>query len=42
LPPGLFSITTAWPHFSPSFWPTTRATVSGNPPGEYGTISVTA
>src|SRR5262249_25196571 len=33
LPPGRFSITTGWPHFSESFWPTVRAMVSGSPPG---------
>src|SRR5258706_3219956 len=42
LPPGRLSITTGWPHLSESFCPTTRAMVSGSPPGAYGTTSVTA
>ena len=36
--PGRFSITTGWPHFSDSFWPTMRASASEAPPGVCGTM----
>ena len=39
--PPRFSITTVWPHISPSFWPTIRAEMSVAPPGGNGTMSRT-
>src|SRR5688572_17114688 len=36
--PPRFSITTDWPHASPSFCPTMRAWMSSGPPGANGTI----
>src|SRR5688572_13411324 len=39
--PGRLSTRTDWPIRSWSACPTTRATVSGSPPGEYGTMSRT-
>src|SRR4051812_32656654 len=41
-PPGRFSITTLCFHFSPSFWPTTRARMSTAPAGGKGTTIRTA
>src|SRR6218665_2097592 len=38
--PGLFSTTTDWPKAVCRGSESTRATVSGNPPGEYGTSSL--
>src|SRR3954470_23605838 len=38
--PGLFSTTTAWPHFSCSFCPTARARMSAVPPGGDGTMNL--
>jgi hypothetical protein len=35
--PARLSTTTAWPHFSDSFWPTIRASASDAPPGACGT-----
>src|SRR5690348_15382304 len=39
--PGLFSTTNCWPQLSESFCPTSRAMVSGSPPGEYPTTTFT-
>ncbi len=38
--PGRFSTTTGWPTSSESRCPTTRAEISGAPPGGIGTISL--
>ena len=40
LAPALFSMTTGWPSLSCSFWLTSRAVMSVNPPGVYGTITL--
>ena len=40
-PPGLFSITTGWPHFWVSFSANTRAPMSAPAPGPNGTMNFT-
>ena len=40
LEPARFSTTTGTARISESFWPTTRAAISGAPPGGIGTISL--
>ena len=40
-PPGLFSITTGWPHFCVSFSANSRAPMSAPAPGPNGTMNFT-
>ncbi len=40
-PPGLFSITTGWPHFCVSFSANSRPPMSAPAPGPNGTMNFT-